>query len=54
MQQLEVKLCEKHIKDANEEIAEKAVLLEKAKKAIAAKEGVLNTKKGDGKDHCTT
>src|SRR3954451_5850376 len=47
MQQLEVKLCEKHIKDANEEIAEKAVLLEKAKKAIAAKEGVLNTKKGE-------
>jgi predicted nucleic acid-binding Zn-ribbon protein len=45
MQQLEVKLCEKHIKDANEEIAEKAVSLEKAKKAIAAKEGVLNTKK---------
>jgi predicted nucleic acid-binding Zn-ribbon protein len=25
MQQLEVKLCEKHIKDANEEIAEKAI-----------------------------
>src|SRR6188768_4491808 len=47
MQQLEVKLCEKHIKDANEEIAEKAVLLEKAKKTIAAKEGVLNTKKGE-------
>src|SRR5690242_224631 len=47
MQQLEVKLCEKHIKDANEEIAEKAVSLEKAKKAIAAKEGVLNTKKGE-------
>jgi len=45
MQQLEVKLAEKHIKDANEEIAEKAVNLEKAKKAIAAKEGVLNTKK---------
>src|SRR5947207_42632 len=40
-QHLEVKLCEKHIKDANEEIAEKAVSLEKAKKAIAAKEGVL-------------
>jgi predicted nucleic acid-binding Zn-ribbon protein len=36
MQQLEVKLCEKHIKDANEEIAEKAIALEKAKKAIAA------------------
>ena len=47
MQQLEVKLCEKHIKDANEEIAEKAISLEKAKKAIATKEGVLNTKKGD-------
>lgn len=47
MQQLEVKLCEKHIKDANEEIAEKAVALEKAKKAIANKEGVLNGKKGE-------
>ena len=47
MQQLEVKLAEKHIKDANEEIAEKALLLDKAKKAIAAKEGVLNTKKDE-------
>jgi predicted nucleic acid-binding Zn-ribbon protein len=47
MQQLEVKLCEKHIKDANEEISEKAVLLDKAKKTVAAKEGVLNTKKGE-------
>ena len=47
MQQLEVKLCEKHIKDANEEISDKAVALEKAKKTIAAKEGVLNTKKGE-------
>ena len=47
MQQLEVKLAEKHIKDANEEIAEKAVSLEKAKKTIASKEGVLNTKKGE-------
>lgn len=47
MQQLEVKLCEKHIKDANEEIAEKAVALEKAKKAIATKDGVLGTKKGE-------
>jgi len=35
MQQLEVKLAEKHIKDANEEIAEKAILLEKAKKALS-------------------
>lgn len=47
MQQLEVKLCEKHIKDANEEISEKAVTLEKAKKAISNKEGVLNAKKGE-------
>lgn len=47
MQQLEVKLCEKHIKDANEEMAEKVVALEKANKAIAAKEGVLNNKKGE-------
>lgn len=47
MQQLEVKLAEKHIKDATEEIAEKAVLLEKAKKNIGNKEGVLATKKGE-------
>jgi uncharacterized protein len=47
MQQLEVKLCEKHIKDANEEIAEKAIALEKAKKAISNKEAVLATKKGE-------
>lgn len=47
MQQLEVKLCEKHIKDANEEIAEKAQALDKARKAIANKEAVLNTKKGE-------
>jgi predicted nucleic acid-binding Zn-ribbon protein len=47
MQQLEVDLCNKHIKDANEEIAEKAIALEKAKKAIASKEGVLTTKKSE-------
>lgn len=47
MQQLEMKLAEKHIKDANEEIAEKVVLLEKAKKNIGNKEGVLTTKKGE-------
>lgn len=47
MQQLEVKLAEKHIKDATEEIAEKAVLLEKAKKNIGNKEAVLATKKGE-------
>ena len=45
MQQLEVKLAEKHIKDATDEIAEKAELLDKAKKTIAAKEGLLTTKK---------
>jgi len=47
MQQLEVKLAEKHIKDATEEIAEKAVVLEKAKKNIGTKEAVLNTKKSE-------
>lgn len=47
MQQLEIKLAEKHIKDATEEISEKAVLLEKAKKNIASKESVLSTKKGE-------
>jgi predicted nucleic acid-binding Zn-ribbon protein len=47
MQQLEVKLAEKHIKDANEEIAEKAVLLEKANKNIGAKESALANKKGE-------
>src|SRR5215203_3859623 len=45
MQQLEVKLAEKHIKDATDEISEKAVLFEKAKKTVASKEGILNTKK---------
>ncbi len=44
---LEVKLSEKHIKDANEEIAEKARLLESAKKAITAKDGTLKHKKGE-------
>ena len=47
MQQLEMKLAEKHIKDANEEIAEKVVILEKAKKNLSAKEAVLGTKKGE-------
>ena len=36
MQQLEIKLAEKHIRDANEEIAEKVVVLDKAKKNIGA------------------
>src|SRR5688572_7831927 len=45
MQTLEVKLAEKHIKDATEEIAEKAILLEKAKKNIGNKESLLANKK---------
>jgi uncharacterized protein len=47
MQQLEVKLCEKHIKDANEEIAEKVQLLDKAKKTVGNKETILSNKKGE-------
>lgn len=47
MQQLESKLAEKHIRDANEELAEKAKSLEFAKKQIATKEGTLNHKKGE-------
>jgi len=47
MQQLEEKLCEKHIKDANEEIGEKAKQLESAKKAVATKESNLNGKKSE-------
>lgn len=47
MQQLEGKLADKHIRDANEELAEKARALEIANKQIANKEGVLNGKKGE-------
>ena len=47
MQTLEIKLCEKHIKDATEEISEKARQLETAKKAVANKEGHLVGKKGE-------
>ncbi len=54
MQQLEVKLAEKHIKDATEEIAEKAVALEKAKKNVAVKEGVLSIKKSELEKIITT
>jgi predicted nucleic acid-binding Zn-ribbon protein len=45
MQGLEVKLAEKHIRDANEELTEKVKTLDAAKKTIATKEGVLNHKK---------
>lgn len=47
MQQLEEKLCEKHIKDATEEIADKARQLEAAKKAVSTKEANLSGKKGE-------
>lgn len=47
MQQLEQKLCEKHIKDATEEIADKARQLDLAKKAVATKEGNLAGKKSE-------
>ncbi len=47
MQQLEGKLAEKHIRDANEELSEKAKALEFAKKQIGTKETVLNNKKGE-------
>jgi predicted nucleic acid-binding Zn-ribbon protein len=47
MQVLEEKLCEKHIKDATEEISDKAKQLELAKKAVSAKEANLTAKKGE-------
>jgi predicted nucleic acid-binding Zn-ribbon protein len=47
MQQLEIKLAEKHIRDANEEVADKVRLLESAKKQIANKEGVLKHKRDE-------
>ena len=47
MQQLEVKLFEKHIKDATAEISEKARQLEAAKTAVATKETNLSGKKGE-------
>ncbi|HPH86726.1 MAG TPA: C4-type zinc ribbon domain-containing protein [Ferruginibacter sp.] len=47
MQQLEEKLCEKHIKDATEEIGDKARQLDLAKKAVATKEANLSGKKAE-------
>jgi uncharacterized protein len=47
MQQLEEKLAEKHIRDTNEEMSDKVNALEKAKKAIEAKDGTLKTKKDE-------
>jgi len=47
MQQLEGKLAEKHIRDANEELTDKVRALEIAKKQIAAKDTVLGGKKDE-------
>ncbi len=47
MQQLEGKLADKHIRDANEELADKVRLLDQTKKQIAGKEGVLTQKKAE-------
>lgn len=47
MQTLEMKLAEKHIKDATDDLAEKGKQLDLAKKAIAAKETNLKAKKGE-------
>jgi uncharacterized protein len=47
MQQLEGKLAEKHIKDANEELADKVRLLDNVKKQISNKEAALAQKKGE-------
>ena len=47
MQTLEVKLSEKHIKDATEDLAEKAKQLELAKKGVGVKETNLKGKKGE-------
>jgi predicted nucleic acid-binding Zn-ribbon protein len=46
-QTLDMKLAERHIKDANEEISDKARILDAAKKNIATKEGNLKVKKGE-------
>ena len=47
MQQLEIKLCEKNIRDANDELGEKVKVLDAARKQIAVKDGVLAHKKGE-------
>ena len=47
MRGLEIKLSEKHIRDANEELAEKIKNLDAAKKTIAVKDGVLSHKKSE-------
>lgn len=46
-QTLDLKLAERHIKDANEEITDKARVLDTTKKNIAAKDANLKVKKGE-------
>lgn len=46
-QTLDLKLAERHIKDANEEITDKARVLDSTKKNIATKEANLKVKKGE-------
>src|SRR6187549_466182 len=47
MQTLEGKLADKHIRDANEELADKARALDVVKKQIATRETTLAHKKGE-------
>jgi predicted nucleic acid-binding Zn-ribbon protein len=47
MQELEGKLAEKHIRDANEELGEKAKVLDQTKKLIANKDTSLKQKKSE-------
>ena len=47
MQTLEGKLAEKHIRDANEELADKVRALDSVKKQIGTREGTLGHKKGE-------
>lgn len=47
MTQLETKLADKHIRDANEELSVKVKELDAAKKTISSKEGVLTHKKSE-------
>jgi len=47
MQQLEEKLAEKHIKDANEELQDKARRLDSVNKTIQTKDSILGSKKSE-------
>src|SRR3954451_13155999 len=47
MQELEGKLAEKHIRDANEELSEKAKMLDQTKKLIGNKDSSLKQKKSE-------